>query len=763
MNGQRDQTSTPLLSPRRADPGWITSWHSLRSTARGVAERIGFRWVVSLATLLFGILLTIPVVILSYRGWLIGADWAEYLFTGPAYLGRHAPGIFGYPWPLLPVAYLPLSLGASGSPLLEAQVAAAMGGPLLALTALAGYRLLRDHTGSRGASLLGATALAAAPLLQAEIGWGGQAQLVAYALGMLALWSLIARALPRMAPAYGLLSGALLSLASFAETYATVFFVLTASGILLAGLGRGIATRRGAIMLCAFSLPVGLSATITLLSDPLARHPTGNPFLLPYLSSPGVLSFLWRTLTFGSGLLAALYVATMAVYIVHRFVTRYPSPASRWLVPSALGASLLVGAILTPAMVANRAVYPLTVPAALALAEMAAGDSAGSTAPRPLPRRWKPSVERARGVVAAVAIASVVIVGVQVAVDVELYPQTLQYYAFADSFVSELAFLQHESGAILYDVAPIDHAFVTQWATEKSIYAGPAFQPYTATTGPEQATVRSAWALSFGELWTNVGPYTIDDSEPASGGMAPGVILDTAGFITPTIASDDQLNSVAYSTPTNLSRTSDFVLSGDPGFHRSAVGGSMYPGPGFNVARSLSVDRSDVFHWNYTFQFSTAVPRGASIVLTSPVGVIASGSVTDACGNCSNSTVSLSYYENALPPVGVTYDVAATVTNGSLTTTYVPHSANGLFQLEFAIAPTSSSVREFELSLAVHPSGLGGSTPISTNESTTVNSTGIAWAVASWASDPIVLAHLRSDPLFSFYRATSNYEIFTVA
>lgn len=732
-----------------------------------LASRVSSWWFLGLFAVGASIVLTVPIIALEIRGSLLGADWAEYLFTGPAYLGRHGPGVFGYPWPLLPALYLPLSLGASTTPLLQAQIASAAGGAVLVVTALAGYLLLRDHTQSHAGAFVGAATIASAPLLEAEIAWGGQAQLLAYTLGLLSLWVIVARTLPRNSSKFALLAGSLLVVAAFSETYATAVLVLTTTTVLLAGLGRSLLRRSGALIFLGFAGPVAGSTTLTLLTDPLVRNGTGNPSLYHYLGSPGVWGFLWQTITFGSPILSGVCIATIIAYAVFRTVSVPASTPQRWLVPASLAASAAVGFGLTPAMVANRVAYPLVLPAAFALAEMvgaggrialAVGDCS------PVAGRRMRSVRRTT--ISVLAVASVVIVGIQSGVDVGLYPQTLQYYAFSSTYVSELAFLADQSGAILYDVAPIDHAFVTQWVTGKSIYAGPSFQPYTATTAPEQASVLTAWSLSFGQLWTSVGPYTIDDSEPASSGMAPGVILDTDGFITPTIASDDSLNAVSFSPASNSSEILNASLGNLSGFHRTWQGDSStstYQGSGWSVQRTVRVDSADVFQWNYTFQFSTATPHGADIFLTSPVGLTSSGSVLNACGRCSNASVGLAFAENSLPPIRVTYSVNAQTSNASLATAYVPRGAAGVFQLVYALAPSSAVVRTFSLSLALHPDGLAGAIPRTSTEYSAVNSSGIRWAVASWVSDPIVLAHLRNDPLFSVYRLTSNYEIFTVA
>lgn len=710
-------------------------------------------------------LLLYPILRIFQVHELIGADWSEYLYSGPAYLSGSPHLLLIYPFPVLPIAYLPLSLGLSSNLVLQAELAIGVSPALVAMLAVAGYFVCRALTGARWAGLLGMVAIGSAPLLDSELAWGGQAQILAFALGLLALWVVLEWVLPLLSVTHGLIAGLLLVLGVFTESYATAYFVATIALLIVATLARRLFTVRGIVAACSVILPAVSAGAYVFLTDPATANPTGEPVLGSYWRFGHLYNLLWINLTGGNAVLGAAYAGVGAVYVGYRLVLRSPSSVQRWLVPASLLSAGLLGGLVTPGVNAYRALYPLAFPFAFVVAEMAAvwpGPAAAIPSRRNRLRLRREEISWALPLLVVVSLAGT---GIQVGADTVSYPNSLRFYSYSDGYVTQLAFLRDQSGAVLYDASPVDHAFVTLWATGKPIYPGPPFQPFTVTSGPKQAAVRTATELSYGTVWVTDGPYTVTDAEPYWAQPAPGVLFLENGQLVMTLESSDFLDSVSYAPAAKPTANGTSSLYFSNSFDRidDAFGFTGQFGfPGFTVSRTIDVQSNGAMYWNYSYVFTTAIPHNASVYLTSPNKVPSSGMVISTCGTCSNASLSLQYTLNPVPPIFANYSVSAVSSNARLETTYLPSDKYGIFSLEYFLVPTNASIRTFSLSLQLIPYGTGMVSPEVENETMALNSTGIRWVVLTPGLSQIILQRFMDDPGYSLYRTTPAYYVLRV-
>lgn len=744
--------------PTRTDSG---SAASLEPTTPAVPRRNGdptIRLLLGVSATLLGAFLIIPMIQLFRRGSIFGADWSEYLYSGPTYFGGAHP-LFQYPYPAMPVAYLPLEHLLGHTSLIPVYVVEIISALILVACFYAGYLACRAYTGSEKAGVVGGLAFAGFPLLQAEIGWGGQAQLVAYLLGLLAVWVTLEKVLPRLSYRPAFAAGLLLGIGALSELYATVTIVLAFVLFLPLVLGRNLASRRGLAVLVAIVGPPAVAGGLLVRSIPAATNPAGGAKLVALWNFAPIYRQLWVDLTANNTVLGAIYIGTLVLYAVFRLLYRAPNRARAWLVPATGVAALLVGVALTPAVNSNRSVYPLVFPFAFAVAELSAGWPVAHAASLPQ-WRWHRSPRRVARVLPLLVVASLMITGAQLGADLQIYPDSLATYSFSAGEASELFFLSHEPGAILYDVAPIDHMFVDLWATGRPIYPGPAFEPYTVTSAPKQAAVELATALSFGENWVDDGRFVVTEAESAWGQPDPGILFFQNAHTFVGIEGNDFENNVSYSPGSNLSLRESADLFNASSTSTSAAGDGLvtaYAFEGYTVERVVSVSTSGTIYWNYTYEFSTTVPRGATLSITESSQIPTSGSVASESACCSEAALTQQFSEPPLPEMRQGYSILTSATNATVTAHYLPKNQYGVFDLVYAVVPSNATVRQFSLDIAIDPQGASRVTPTVHTEAAELAATGIEWVVLSRSSNPLILQRFMGDPRYSLYRSTPHF------
>lgn len=718
----------------------------------------------SLLLLLGGALLAgfliVPMLVLFARGFVFGADWSEYLYSGPSLIAGTRP-LFQYPYPVLPIAYLPLESALGHSSLTSVYLVEVVSGLLVVATFYAGYLACRQYTGSVRGGWVGGLFFSGFPLLQSEIGWGGQAQLLAYFLGLIALWATFKHVLPglKVRPALGV--GFLLGIAALTELYAAATVALIFLLFLIPVLGRRLFSGSGAAVFLATLGPPSIVGAALVWALPAAANPAGGVRLLALLKYPSVYQTLWIDLTFGTWALAVVYVGAFVLYVGFRLLFSAPSPSRVWLVPATVASALAMGALLTPAVISYRVVYPLAFPLAFATSELAAPWGASERIGKPRPR-WHLLENRTSRAFPMFAVSVLVLAGTQLGADLQLYPNSLDTYAFSQGEISELFFLAHEPGAVLYDVAPVDHMFVDLWATGRPIYPGPAFEPYTVTSAPKQAAVELATALSYGENWIDDGRFVVTEAESAWGQPDPGILFFQNAHTFLSIEGNDFRNNLGFSPDSDPSLRESTDLFNTSSTSTVAGGQGLtttYLFAGYSVDRVVTVASSGTIYWNYSYSFPGAIPRSATLYVTESGTVATAGSVSEESACCSEATVVQQFPEPPLPEVDQSYSINSTATNATVSAHYLPKDQYGAFELEYDIVPSNSTVRTFSVDIAIDPQGSSRVVPSVHTEVGELAATGIEWVVLSRSSNQLILQRFMGDPKFPLYRATPHFFI----
>jgi len=720
------------------------------------------RLLLAASALLLSAFLIVPMLRLFAGGYVFGADWSEYLYSGPYYLSGARP-LFLYPYPLLPIVYSPLSLGLGHSSLVPVYLLEVISGLLVVAGLLAGYLACRALTGSEWAGLVGGLIVAGYPLLQMEIGWGGQAQLLAFDLGFIAFWIALRRVLPELSVGFALVTGICLSVAALSELYATFTIGLAFALFLVAVLGRRLLSVRGLAIVAATLGPPAATALAVIRVLPAATNSAGGIRLWTIWRYGPVYPQLWYDLTLNNWAVGGAYIGALALYVVFRLLFRSRTATAAWLAPSTGVAALIVGAFLTPAGISYRSVYPFVFPLAFAVAELASLRSPrGPPAVRP---RWRVDRRRVAWTVPVLVVASLTITGAQLGADVQIYPNSLATYAFDQGQISELFFLSHEPGAILYDSAPIDHMFVDLWATDRPIYPGPSFEPYTVTSTAKQDAVVLASSLSYGVNWIDDGRFVVLDAEPAWGQPDPGILFVQFGHLFVSIESNDFADNVSYSPVSDPSATYWTDLFNATSTTTTAAGASLtttYAYHGYSLLRTISVAPNGTISWDYTFDFPTVLPRSVSLFISDSTSIPTAGGIQSRSACCSVAALAQQFAATPLPPVDQNYTVRASAVGASLSSQFVPIDPYGIFRLDYEATPLNASVRTFSVDFDIRPSGASDATPTAHLQSAVLASTGIQWVVLSRSSTPLILQRFVGDPTYALYRATPHYFVLRV-
>lgn len=707
----------------------------------------------------FVCLIFAPLVSILAGGRLFGADWSEYLYTARLY-ASHSGGLFEYPSPALPAGYLTLQVAIT-RPYAQAVASELVSGLAALSVLLAGYLCCRSLTGSRWSGLAGSVAISTFPLILYEVTWGGQAQLFSYSLGLLSLWIFVARALPARHWGWAVIAGLLLALATLTDLYAAGFLVLTSALFVSLSLRRGLTTRSGAtVMFGAVGLPIATGLAEYWL-QPSTTLPAATVTVAGSLGVASMYGGLWQTLTFGVPEMGAAYAAAAGAYVLYSLLYRSPTRSAPLLVLASTVAAVVVGASLTPLDISGRALYPLAFPFGFAVTELTYILPPGRRAPPPA-RQWTERRRILRHLGPVCAAVLILTTSIQVGLDVQTYPASLAHQSFPAGELSELFWLSHEPGAVLYDSAPVDHFFPVLWATGRSVYPGPAFQPYTVTSAPKQAAAVLATSLSYGEQWVNAGPFIVTGDEPAWGQPDPGIVLDERSTLLLSLEGNDFANTVGYSPPgqpnitakTTLFLADSYSVSLDP---RGWTETFHYDG--FSLVKSIAVAPSGTLYWNYSFDFGNATPRFVQLYVTAPDRTPSVETLLGTNATGSTGTVKETFAFGGITPISQRFAVITRAVNSTEGTTLTPSNAYGIFQFEYDLAPATPGTTAFGLSVAIDVVGARTSALTVTNETTTLHSTGIQWIVLMKSVRPIILQRFFDDPLYLPTRTTAHYYI----
>ncbi|HTT14273.1 MAG TPA: hypothetical protein VMG81_00610 [Thermoplasmata archaeon] len=709
--------------------------------------------------------LVVPVTVVLSRGLLFGGDWGQYILTAQLYLHPQANQL-EYPYPVLPILYLPVALLAPN--VVAVGLAAATIGVLLLLALyLASYRLLRTLTGSSWSALVGALTFATAPLLLDELGWAGQAQYLAIVFGLLALERYLRAVEPggRLRPS--LETGALLALGALTEPYSTAFFLFALVALLLLRHRLAVFHPRRLLSAIAVLLP-GLVAfgVLYFANQNLAGNTVGIPIAAHAAYLP-MYSALFLRLTFHSVPVATLYVAVVVVYVVLWRRIRAPDPLARAVVPALWIAWVPVFLFLTPSVDTDRALYFALVPLVGMVAEIARGlpgiwahaTDPGAARVAPYRTRWGP-MPRGRSMAApALALIVLLLVGAQVGVASHTFYSSLTYYSYPSGVLQQLSPLESENGTLLL-LSPNLGTFASAWASGRNTYFGPPIQPATFTRPDQQAAVITGTLLSNGPAWIDAGSAWVVNGAPGWITPAPAVLESRGSYLISAFALNSSQATVSYAPAGDPAANTTVALSSAPSIV-AAVGPAnlttTYRWPGLTVVETESVDAGGVIAIDLAYAFSATSPRWISIALSLPALLPTTESGSSAIPTSLSVTET---YKNGYLPTAFPNTVG--VRAGGLAGSVAYRAAQDPTPASIVanLTPTAPNASSVSVAWSIDPQGLANGPVSVVTEASVLAANDIAWVAVERSSPEQYLERFLNDPTFALVRSSAYYLTF---
>ncbi len=713
---------------------------------------------------LFALFVYVPIVKVASRGVLIGGDWSEYALTAHEYL-THQSGLFTYPTPVLPLVYVPLEL-VTTNPVAIAEIAPVISGLLLLGLFVVGYRLGRVQTGARWAGLFGAAMMTTAPLFLDEMGWSGQSQYLALLFGILALALLLEPVVQRGRTRWTLAVALLLVGSALSEPYVAAYFLVAMVVFLLLIYRRAILTRSNLAVAAVTLLPPLLTIGLLAIFNASTTATVSSQSAVSVLGNVAIYPALYVRLTFSYLALELLYPVVVLAYVLTRSHRQYPDPRFRALVPSLVVAWVPQFLFLTPWADLDRALYFLFLPIGLMVAEIAVA----------LPRMWaRPILEgtpvpphRSGGnarrlrpyVVPVVALVAVLTIGVQVGAATHTYYGSLTYYSYPQGDLSELAFLQHENGSLLY-IAPDQEYFPAAWASGRNVYPGPPAQPALFTRPAQISAVEVASVLAQGGSWISAGNVWVVDSEPAWSTPAPGILELSSNYLLETLAVDDASQAITLVPGGAPNVAETYILATAPSIVHETNSTSLitrYSWPSLSITKTIRLEGDGVVSVDIAYATTAAEVETLNLTVAA-VNLLPTTSTGGTPSTLGPVTLTQTF-EPGFVPVPFSDTVGATAVGLTGNATYLASSGGAPASVRFELHPTSGGLTQGSVDLEIAP-GVSPTTPGTvTLEAPTLAANDLNWVAVEKASGPQYVERFLNDPEFLLYANTTHYLVF---
>ncbi len=723
-----------------------------------------FRRVSWLVLAAFALFVYVPIAKALSRGVLFGYDWSEYALTARDWL-THQSNAYAYPSPVLPLIYVPF-VAVTTDPVAIGLVAAALSGLLIVLLFLAGSRLFRIASGSGWAGLLGGLMLVTAPLFLDEVGWGGQSQFLAILLGVLALAVLLERVVLRDRRSWAIVVALLLTIGVLSEPYAELYFVVATAVLLVLVFGREVGRPGNLLTGAAILLPPIAAAGALAVLNPATAATVSSQGAEAVLGNPAVYPALYVRLAFYNPALELLYPVLVLAYLLTRGVRRYPDPRFRWLVPALAVAEVPQFFVLTPWVDLDRAFYFLMVPFGAMVAELAVvlpvlwRRARARVEEADPPRPASPSRRVRPYIVPTIALVAVLTVGAQMGVATHSYYGSLTYYSYPQGDLSELSFLRSANGSVLF-VSPTSNFFPAAWATGRPLLPGPPAQPAAFTVPSQQSAVETANVLTLGGTWIAAGDVWAVDSEPAGTSSAPGILELSSDYLLETLAIDDALQTITFTTSSAPNVVQLDALSQAPSIVHTVNATSLvteYAWPDLSVTKSVSLAPNGAIAVTLDYALSGASLETINASVEAP-GYLPISAAVPAPNMLGPVTLTQSYSPGIVP---IRYSDTVGVSASGLVGNTTFHSAGGGVPAhvleEFHPAPGSGD--RFAVVLEITP-GTRVSLPGSVDtEAPALATNDVNWEVVERGTSNAVVERFLNDPEFSLDSVTSHYLVF---
>jgi len=713
---------------------------------------------------LFVLFVYLPIAKAANRGVLIGGDWSEYALTAHQYL-THQSSLFTYPTPILPLVYVPLELFTT-NPVTIAQAAPAISGLLLIGLFLGGSRLFRVLTDVSWAALFGGVMMTTGPLFLDEMGWSGQSQYLALLFGILATAILLERVVRRDEPRSAVWVGLLLAGAALTEPYVAAYFLMAMIVLFLLVHRRAIARARNLAVAATALLPAIAAIGLLALLNPSTASTVSSQGAVAVLGNLAIYPALYARLTFSNLALAVLYPAIAIAYALTWRRRTYPDPRFRSLVPALVLAWIPLFLFLTPWADLDRSLYFLSVPLAAMVAELAAALPALWSRPTNGVPAGPAPVREARGrstrayVVPVVALVAVLTIGAQVGAATHTYYGSLTYYSYPQGDLSELAFLQHENGSLLY-ISPTQEFFPAAWASGRPVFPGPPAQPALFTRPAQFDAVEIANVLALGASWIPAGNVWVVDGEPDWSAPAPGLLELSSGYLLETLAVDDAFQTITFAPAGAPNVALTFPLAAAPSIVHTTNATSLvtrYAWPNLAVTKTIGIGADGVVTVGFSYSGASIAVETLNLTVEAPnrLPTVASGSTPFALGPVTLTQT----FSPGVVPVRFSDTVAATASGLAGNATYRAASAGLPANVLFELHPTPGGLSQGSVTLHLTP-GVRPATPGSAvTEAPSLAANDIEWVAIEKASGQSYLERFLNDPEFELFSNTTHYLVF---
>jgi len=704
----------------------------------------------------------LPIAKALFGGVLFGSDWSEYALTARQYL-THQSSQFTYPSPILPLVYVPIT-ALTTNPVEIGVAAATISGLLLVMIYLAASRLFQSLTGTPWAGLLGGVMVTTAPLFLDEMGWGGQAQYLAILLGLLAFSWLLDKIVRQDRRWWAVPVAALLTIAALSEPYAAAYFLVAIAIYLVLAFQWTLVRLRNLLLTAGTLLPAIATIGILAIFNASTTATVSSQGATAVLGTLSVYPALYVRLAFYNPALELFYPVVVIAYVLTRRVRRYPEPRFRWLVPALALAWLPQFLLLTPWVDLDRALYFLMVPLGAMVAEISTALPSlwselvpANSTPIPGPKGRLPARSY---VVPVIALVAVLTVGAQVGVATHTYYGSLTFYSYPQGDLSELTFLQHENGSLLY-ISPSSDFFAAGLATGRTIYAGPPAQPALFTRPGQQAAVETATVLAEGASWLRAGNVWAIDGEPEWSNPAPGILELSRSYVLETLAIDDAFETVTLSPSGAPGVLETYTLASAPSIVHAVSSTALsteYVWPDLEVTKTVTVTPDGAFSIAFQYAAPTAVIHAVNLTVIAPWQIPSAVEVPSPAGL---GPVTLTQtVDSGIVPVQFTDTVQVAATGLAGNSTYHPPSPGLPANILSWLHPTLANATALSATVSIS-TGVAPTSPASVEtEGATLSANDLNWVAVQKGSGQAYLERFLNDPEFSLYAQTAHYLVF---
>jgi len=686
----------------------------------------------------YSLFVLVPAIRAMSPTTITGLDVGEYAATASS-LAKGATNMFSYPYPVVPLIYVPVVLLAGSTEAVFA-VGSIFSAVFLILVSVSFYFFMRQVFGSDLAAAVGAGLMGLFPLWFDEVGWGGQAQFLAIVFGILSIacyFSFLRK--PRLRTWIG--TSLLLLLAGFTEGYVTAFFaiVLFIWG-LLEFIPKPNRNPKGFALTILSLVPCGVLIASQTFSNSSTQVYAYSVPLIAGLSK-GLFLELVNRIVFGQ---AYLILVLDVVGIL--FVLRWARAKTRvGNIAIALWVGFVIQTLLvTPAVYADRGLYFLPLPFGVMAAELGA-QSMGRTA------QGKTNY----------GILGCLIIGILIFgnVSASTYPGSLTYYSNGTQNLQTFPQVPPGDSAVLWASTRFE-VWPAVFIMGRNVFQPSQAQYFTRTNQIQSSEM--ATDVSQGVGWVQSGEVTAIDAEPAWAEPSPALYVSNFPFNAELFSLNDALLPVIFSPAANAtilwSESPFYSTNSTTAYNDNGTISHSYQWNDLRIVKTIAMSSAGALTVAMRYYFVDSIPRSVEMRLF----LQQQAGVSVVVNNRSTSSTSLVRQKLEVPWTTRTFETSVnfTLIGGSLNTKFISSDEFGMPELDATVTPSGASTSFISLTMTAHVEGLGGGRPTLTLENQSLNNWNVQWILVDKNGDFNTIQRFLHDPSFRLYDNSTYYLLF---